>query len=299
VRTIRPYGHDDAEEVGQLLNQIPEFPVTSAEGFRAFAALSFNRGARDFRVLHEDRRLVGLLTSTLFGGVPHPIRHFRIAIHPACRRRHLATDLLAEVERQDEAVASVLRCNSQSTWHPGNAFLEKNGFRLAREELLMRRAIRGERTEIPGGFRVRPATADDDSFWVSLHAQAYAGREDFVPLTLQDTQTERDAPGFQLMVAEDARSGRAVGYCHALALTEREMLINSLVVHEDARGRGVAAALLSESITAFPPGQFETVALNVASTNQAAIAVYERLEFRTYERMLTYERPPRPEGAAD
>lgn len=298
MRTIRPYREDDAEEICHLMNEVVELPATSAEAFRAFAALSFNRGARDFRLLHEDRRLVGLLTSTLFDGVPHPIRHFRIAIHPAYRRRHMATDLLAEVERQDQTVTPVLRCNSQSTWHPGNAFLERNGFRLAREELLMRRAIRGERAAIPGGFRVRPATVADDSFWVSLHAQAYGGREDFVPLTLQDAQTEREAPGFQLMVAEDAHSGHAVGYCHALGLTDREILINSLVVHEDARGRGVGVALLSETIAAFPAGQAETVALNVASTNQAAIAVYERLEFRTYERMLTYERPARPERAS-
>ena len=51
---IAPYQHRDADEVAGLMDAIPELPSTGAEAFRAFTALGFNRGARDFRVARVD-----------------------------------------------------------------------------------------------------------------------------------------------------------------------------------------------------------------------------------------------------
>jgi hypothetical protein len=48
---IRAYRNDDAQEVSALLTAVPEVPSTTAESLRAFTAQSFNRGARDFRVV--------------------------------------------------------------------------------------------------------------------------------------------------------------------------------------------------------------------------------------------------------
>lgn len=284
---IAAYRDEDAADIAALMTAIPELPSTSADAFRGFAALSFNRQARDFRALRVDHRLVGLLTSTLLdeGG---PVRHFRIAIHPAYRRRRLGTELLAEVLRQPAPSGTRLQCNSQDSWHAGNAFLERAGFQVARSELLMRRAIRGAEVDAPPGFVLRPSTVADDEAWIALHAQAYRAQDGTSELTRDDVRAERDSPGFCLIVAE--QRGEVVGYCHALELEASEVLINSLVVRSDVRGQGLGAALLSTCLGSFAATQVMTASLSVVSTHRAAIAVYERLGFQTYDRMLTYQR---------
>ncbi|WP_394820807.1 GNAT family N-acetyltransferase [Pendulispora albinea] len=286
---IVPYRDEDAGDVSALMDQIAELPSTSAESFRAFAALPFNRSARDFRLLRVEDRTVGFATSTLLHDGALPIRHFRIGIHPEHRRRRLGTLLLMEILRQDAPAGTLLQCNSQQSWQAGNAFLEHAGFRVSRVERLMRRAVRGTEAFAPPGFRLRPATARDDAAWIALHAEAYGAREDFTKLTPEHLHSERGCPGFDLRVAE--RDGDVVGYCHAMHLEGREALIQSLVVRSDVRGRGLGAALLSSSLRALASSSFDTASLNVVSTEHAAISVYERLGFETYDQMLTFQQP--------
>ena len=234
-------------------------------------------------------------------------------MHPAYRRRGLGAALFAEVLGQDAPDGARLQCNTQRSWTAGNSFLAQAGFEVSRTELLMRRAVTAPvaaiapeaeaapapeaetaaaaEPEAPAGAQLRAATARDDDAWIALHAEAYGDRDDFSALTRDDLQAERDAPGFTLIVAEIA--GEAVGYCHAAQLEPREAVINSLVVRADLRRRKLGQALMSAGLRALAARAFETASLSVVSDNRAAIAVYRRLGFATYDHMLTCQRPLR------
>jgi GNAT superfamily N-acetyltransferase len=62
--------------------------------------------------------------------------------------------------------------------------------------------------------------------------------------------------------------------------------VNDLYVRPAARGRGVAKALLAEVARVARERGFEHVVLEVQSDNGEALAVYERLGFREFERTL-------------
>ena len=289
---IYAYSDADAAAFAALLEAAPELPSTSEESFRSFAALSFNRGARDFRVLREAGECRAVMTSTLLDDGPRPLRHFRIVVHPAHRRRGLASALMADLQTQHAPEGTLLQCNSQRTWPSGNGFLEHHGFAVAHTEVLMRRAAhvaKAQMAGVPVDVTLRPATLEDDRQWALLHHQAYGHREDFSELSADDLEAERASPGFTLTVAEHL--GEVVGYCHAMDLEAGEGLVNSLVVRTDMRRRGLGAALLQEAIARLTAQGATRISLNVVSANRAAIALYQKLGFATYDEMLTYQRP--------
>ena len=271
-----------------LLSVVPELPSTSEEAFRNFAAQSFNRDARDFKVVWSGRECIGLLTSTLLLDTPNPLRHFRIVIHPGHRRNGLGRALLEAVEQQESMPGTVLQCNSQRSWHDANAFLERYGFSVTRTELLMRRQAHKSTTADFQDFTFRNASPNDDDAWIQLHAEAYGKRDDFSALVVEDLETERTSPWFTLVLAE--QSGNIVGYCHGLQHEGNEGLVNSLVVRADARGRGLGAALLTRGINSLCTHGAVSVSLNVRSENKAAIALYEKACFRVYDEILTFHR---------
>lgn len=289
---IREYRDADAAAVASLLQAAPELPSTSKESFRSFAALSFNRSARDFRVLREGARCLGVMTSTLLDDGPRPLRHFRIAIHPEHRRRGLASKLMDALQEQDAPQGTLLQCNSHATWLSGNGFLEHHGFAVAHTEVLMRRAADAatpERVAVPMDFTLRPATPSDDAIWAQLHRQAYGHRDDFSELTTEDLDAERASPGFTLTVVE--HFGEVVGYCHAMDLEAGQGLVNSLVVRADMLRQGLGAVLLHQAAARLSAHGATQISLNVVSDNRAAIALYNMLGFATYDEMLTYQRP--------
>ncbi len=285
---IDPYQDSDAADVSALFGRIPTLPSTSEASFRAFTEMGFNRGARDFRVVRDEVRVVGVLTSTLLLDVDPPLRHFRIAIDPEYRRRGLGRRLLDEVEAQGGAPR--LQCNSQRSWGQANEALEHVGFRVAHTERLMRLSGPPTTIDLPQGVSLRPATPADDEHWMALHRTGYEHREDFFPLEPSDLESERGQDGFVLLLAE--HEGAPVGLCHGVHHEPGEALINSVVVHPRVRGRGVGGALMVAVIAQLQRDR-PVVTLNVQATNTSAIGLYERLGFVTYDEILTYQRDAR------
>ena len=290
--SIAPFTPQDAAAVAALLDAVPELPSSTEESFRSFAALSFNRGARDFRVVRDGDHLCALLTSTLLTDTSPPLRHFRIVVHPEHRRRGIASRLLAEVAAQEGASEVRAQCNSQDTWAAGNAFLEGAGFHVAYTELLMSVASPSPSaaTSAPEGVVLRPARPSDDHAWIQLHHEAYSHMHDFHPLTAADLVTERAAPGFAMTVAE--AMGEVLGYCHVLDLDATEGLINSVVVAKAFRRQGLGQVLLHAGVQGLFAGGVGVVSLNVAADNTGAARLYERYGFETYDKLLTYQRTP-------
>jgi len=288
---IDPYRPADAAASAALLDAVPEVPNSTEASFRAFTELSFNRGARDFRVVRDPATpgsVVALLTSTLLEDSTPLIRHFRIVVHPEHRRRGIATRMMAEVEARPDEPLELLQCNSQRSWAPGNAFLERFGFAVSHRELLKRRSAALAPAEPPAGITLRQATPADDTTWSELHAVGYGAREDFFPLTPEDLQAERGRPGFTLVLAE--HEGRAVGLGHGMHHEGDEGLVNSVVVHPEHRGRGLGAALVGATVQRLREHGCAQVSLNVMASNEPAVALYRRLGFETYDEILTYRR---------
>ncbi|HMJ10915.1 MAG TPA: GNAT family N-acetyltransferase [Polyangiaceae bacterium] len=285
---VEIYRTTDAADAAALLNSVPEVPNITEAAFRSFTELTFNRGARDFRVVRVEGRLTALLTSTLFDEGDGLIRHFRIVVHPEHRRHGLASRLLEEVEAQEGSERAIRQCNSQRSWSSGNGFLESKGFGLVGRELLMRLSHEPAERALADGVQVRAATPQDDALWAELHGVGYAQREDYFPLSAEDLAIERNRPDFTLLLAEVA--GRVVGLCHGYRDQGTEGLLNSVVVRPEQRGRGIAAALVTRAIGTLRALGNTNITLNVVSTNAPATRLYTRLGFDTYDEIWTFQR---------
>jgi mycothiol synthase len=286
---IRPYAADDAATVARMLADAQTLDDTllgpTEAAWRGFTQLSFNLAARDFLVAEDQQHLVAVATSTL---LDPPCRHFRIIVHPSWRRRGIATGLLARIESQALSIGGMFQCNSKRTWQAGNAFLEAHGFARTGGDLLMR--WRGEARLIPDAdIRAYRGGTADDAAWIGLHRAGYGHEAQFQPLTSSDLEVSRLAAGFALQFAE--RDGEVVGMCHAARFDDgRAGFIESLVVAEAHRGRGIGARLLAAGVAALVRDGCAAVELNVRNDNRPAIAAYERFGFAVYDEQYTYRR---------
>ncbi len=289
---LAEYTDEDAAPVAKLLAALPGHPKTTEAAFRTYAAQSFNRGARDFRTVRIQGRLVALLTSAFLPERRPCRRHFRILVLPDYQRQGLGLRLLETLQEQATSPNEIAQCNSQQSWTACNAFLERYGFRVEARERLMRverlPASHAVVSASDENLTIRQAVPGDDLDWAALHLQAYHERDDFSQLTVSDQDQARAAPGYSLVVAE-AADGIA-GYCHLTHLDVNEGLINSLVVREAMQGRGLGRLLLAHGLQRLWSEGVATVSLNVVSTNSAAIRIYEAAGFRIYDDLLRYQR---------
>jgi len=97
------------------------------------------------------------------------------------------------------------------------------------------------------------------------------------PWKREHFQHELDAPHSYPLVA--LLEGRLAGYVCLMSLFEEAQILD-IAVAPDQRGRGIAVALMESSIAKKIEKGAEILALEVRSTNTAAIALYERLGFR-------------------
>jgi ribosomal-protein-alanine N-acetyltransferase len=97
-----------------------------------------------------------------------------------------------------------------------------------------------------------------------------------VPWQREHFEHEMTAPYSFPFVAED--SGCILGYVCLMSLFEEAQILD-IAVAPELRGRGVARLLMDHAISVAREKQAEVLALEVRSTNNAAINLYERLGF--------------------
>ena len=122
---------------------------------------------------------------------------------------------------------------------------------------------------------IRPATADD----LPLVSALYAEFEREVPDELwgdDDSDTEHDL----VLLSDD------VGIAALDRKSERTWLLDLLYVRPAARGRGVGTELLRAAAQHVQEQGAETLALETLESNAQAKRLYDRLGFRTIERVL-------------
>ncbi|QKW08163.1 mycothiol synthase [Streptomyces sp. NA04227] len=170
------------------------------------------------------------------------------------------------------------------------------GLTLFRELRQMRRPLTGlELPEpvLPTGVRVRAfVPGQDDAAWLAANAAAFAHHPEQGSLTQRDLDDRKAEPwfdpeGFFLAVREE--DGALRGF-HWTKVHAEEGLGEVYVVgvQPEAQGTGLGKALTTIGLRHLAGRGLPTAMLYVDADNKAAVSVYERLGFSTYETDLMY-----------
>ncbi|MGV9250563.1 mycothiol synthase [Streptomyces sp. NPDC003697] len=144
---------------------------------------------------------------------------------------------------------------------------------------------------LPDGVTVRTfVPGQDDAAWLAVNAEAFAHHPEQGALTQRDLDDRKaeawfDPDGFFL--AE--REGRLVGF-HWTKTHARERLgeVYVLGVRPGSQGGGLGKALTVIGLRHLADRGLPTAMLYVDADNKAAVSVYERMGFVTYETDLMY-----------
>ncbi|MEW2406421.1 mycothiol synthase [Streptomyces griseoviridis] len=168
------------------------------------------------------------------------------------------------------------------------------GLTLFRELRQMRRPLTDLELPdpvLPDGVSVRPfVPGRDDAAWLAVNAAAFAHHPEQGSLTQRDlddrvAQPWFDPAGFFLAF----RGGELVGF-HWTKVHADDGLgeVYVLGVRPGQQGGGLGKALTTIGLRHLAASGLPTAMLYVDADNKAAVAVYERLGFTTYETDLMY-----------
>ncbi|WP_328426583.1 mycothiol synthase [Streptomyces sp. NBC_00443] len=168
------------------------------------------------------------------------------------------------------------------------------GLTLFRELRQMRRSLTDLTLPdpvLPEGGTVRTfEPGRDDAAWLAVNAAAFAHHPEQGSLTQRDLDDRKAQPWFDpagFFLAE--RAGELVGF-HWTKVHAEEGLgeVYVLGVRPGAQGGGLGKALTTIGLRHLAAQGLPTAMLYVDADNKAAVSVYERLGFTTYETDLMY-----------
>ncbi|MEX2205437.1 MAG: GNAT family N-acetyltransferase [Myxococcota bacterium] len=265
----------------------PSVSPIDGRDWTRFLASPVNAGGRDFRVAVAAGAIVGLATSSLRTTEDPWVRHFRVIVEPAWRRRGVGRALVAEVTRMDTGNVE-LQALCPETWLIGAAFLEGIGFRLVEYELEMecRTLAVPERGDAKWTIRRvndNGAVAGDVA---RIHNEAYEGTISYVRYSGEEMI--RVLEGAELFVAE--RDGRVVGFAH-IELGADDVWLESLAVEGASRSHGVGVALAHAGLCATLSATRTIARLNLSDRDLHARRIYEGLGFQVVHSSARYRAP--------
>ncbi|MEU2782279.1 MULTISPECIES: mycothiol synthase [Streptomyces] len=168
------------------------------------------------------------------------------------------------------------------------------GLTLFRELRQMRMPLTGlelPEPALPEGVTIRTfVPGQDDAAWLAVNAAAFAHHPEQGSLTQRDLDDRMAEPWFDpagFFLAE--RGGELVGF-HWTKVHAEERLGEVYVVgvRPGAQGGGLGKALTTVGLRHLAAQGMPTAMLYVDADNKAAVSVYERLGFTTYETDLMY-----------
>ncbi|MCX5421825.1 mycothiol synthase [Streptomyces sp. NBC_00078] len=214
-----------------------------------------------------------------------------LVVHPAYRGhghgRALGSALLA-------ASGKRLRVWAHGGHAAARHLAQVLGLTLFRELRQMRRSLTDlnlPEPVLPAGVTVRTfVPGADDSAWLAVNAAAFAHHPEQGSLTQRDLDDRRAEPwfdpaGFFLAFRGDELVGFHWTKVHA---AEQLGEVYVLGVRPGVQGGGLGKALTTIGLRHLEGQGLPAVMLYVDADNKAAVAVYERLGFVTYETDLMY-----------
>ncbi|MBY8866718.1 mycothiol synthase [Streptomyces sennicomposti] len=214
-----------------------------------------------------------------------------LVVHPAHRGhghgRALGSALLA-------ASGKRLRVWAHGGHSAARHLAQVLGLTLFRELRQMRRPLTDfelPEPTLPEGVTVRTfVPGQDDAAWLAVNAEAFAHHPEQGSLTQRDLDDRKAQPWFDpdgFFLAE--RAGRLVGFHWTKAHAEERLgEVYVVGVRPGAQGGGLGKALTIIGLRHLAAAGLPTAMLYVDADNKAAVAVYERLGFTTYETDLMY-----------
>ncbi|MFI9646504.1 mycothiol synthase [Streptomyces sp. NPDC052040] len=172
------------------------------------------------------------------------------------------------------------------------------GLTLFRELRQLRRPLdelEVSEPKLPDGVTVRAfEPGRDDTAWLAVNAAAFAHHPEQGSLTQRDLDDRKAEPwfdpqGFFLAEREGEDGPELIGF-HWTKVHAEEQLgeVYVLGVRPGAQGGGLGRALTAIGLRHLTAQGLPTAMLYVDADNAAALAVYERLGFSTYETDLMY-----------
>ena len=214
-----------------------------------------------------------------------------LVVHPAHRGhghgRALGSALLA-------ASGKRLRVWAHGGHSAARHLAQVLGLTLFRELRQMRRSLTDldlSEPGLPGDVMVRTfVPGQDDAAWLAVNAAAFAHHPEQGSLTQRDLDDRMAEPWFDpagFFLAE--RSGELIGF-HWTKVHAEEQLgeVYVLGVKPGAQGGGLGKALTAIGLRHLADQGLPTAMLYVDADNKAAVSVYERMGFETYETDLMY-----------
>ncbi|MFI5661008.1 mycothiol synthase [Streptomyces sp. NPDC051684] len=214
-----------------------------------------------------------------------------LVVHPAHRGhghgRALGTALLA-------ASGKRLRVWAHGGHSAARHLAQVLGLTLFRELRQMRRPLENldlAEPVLPQGVRIRTfVPGQDDAAWLAVNAAAFTHHPEQGSLTQRDLDDRKAEPwfdpaGFFLAFRGDELVGFHWTKVHA---QERLGEVYVVGVAPAGQGGGLGKALTATGLRHLAAAGLPTAMLYVDADNKAAVSVYERLGFTTYETDLMY-----------
>jgi len=292
-RSIETYAELTPEQAEAVLGLVAE--AARSDGQQPVSEqgrLRLRGGAREgvsHLLLSVDGELVGYAQLEDTDPVEAPAAE--LVVHPAHRGhghgRALGSALMA-------ASGKRLRMWAHGGHSAARHLAQVLGLTLFRELRQMRRPLAGLELPdpvLPEGVSVRAfRPGKDDAAWLAVNAAAFAHHPEQGSLTQRDLDDRKAQPWFDpagFFLAE--RRGELVGF-HWTKVHAAEGLgeVYVLGVRPGEQGGGLGKALTTIGLRHLAGLGLPTAMLYVDADNKAAVAVYERLGFGTYETDLMY-----------
>ncbi|WBO65408.1 mycothiol synthase [Streptomyces camelliae] len=290
IETYSALSPEQAEAVGELLGEAAR--TDGQQPVSEQGRLQLRGGAREgvsHLLLTVDGELVGYAQLEDTDPVEAPAAE--LVVHPAHRGhghgRALGSALLG-------ASGKRLRVWAHGGHPAARHLAQVLGLTLFRELRQMRRALSDLELpdpKLPEGVTVRAfVPGKDDSAWLAVNAAAFAHHPEQGSLTQRDLDDRKAEPWFDpagFFLAE--RDGELVGF-HWTKVHAEEGLgeVYVLGVRPGEQGGGLGKALTTIGLRHLAAQGLPTAMLYVDADNLAAVSVYERLGFTTYETDLMY-----------
>jgi len=246
---------------------------------------------------------------------PRPEGEYRayleVEIHPRHRRAGLEELTLSWLEsraqqRLEELPASlprIMRLGCLDHLHDRITLYQGHGYQPVRRFFRMRRDLGQEMPEgpLPQGLTLRAYGPELERACLKAFNESFSENWAYESTTIEDwrmffTGSSGFRPDLTLLAMEgDQIAGFSLNYVNR---EENERLgfqrgwIGQLGVLRPWRRRGVASALLCETMRAFKAEGLQYAALGVDAENQTgALGIYERLGFEAVKRFVAFARP--------
>lgn len=267
-------------------------------------AAPFLDPAQDTVAVWDGDRLVAFAVVRVGAGLTHGEGHVRAGlgggVHPDHRGRGIATAMFEQTEARALALAAErhpgapvdLRVEAGLESDPVRAVLADRGYHPARYFTVMSRPLPGEVP--PPDPRTEPLTENLYEATRLAHNDAFASHWGSAPIGPDRWRNvvagHAARPAFARVVTDGA--GTVLAYCTTSQWTEKELYVTLVGTRQEARGQGLARAVLGATISAAAAaGTFDVIELDVDSANpQGAGELYASLGFTPVRTTATYIR---------